>query len=311
MLTSPLQVGDTYVVDASRGGDDHHPAWFLNLQANPAGRGGAGRGAERSAVTARVATPRSGPRCGRHRGGPQELRRLPAEDRRGDTAGVARASLKEHYRASVTHTRRGPRPRRVHRRPLHPARRVQRHDAVTEERTGGHSRMQIGGDQGTLFEMFTRAIGAATPSRSARSPATRRCASPAGWRRRSPDLLRRQRGVDGHRPRALGSGRGGRPHRPADRARRSRPWRRSPPTQHIDLAFIDADKPSYVAYYEALLPRMQPDRLILVDNTLWSGAVIDDAPRPTPTPWRSGRSTTWSPTTAGACVILPIGDGVR
>ncbi len=35
MLTSPLQIGDTYLIVASRGGDDHHPAWFLNLQANP------------------------------------------------------------------------------------------------------------------------------------------------------------------------------------------------------------------------------------------------------------------------------------
>ena len=35
MLTSPLQVGETYAIVASRGGDDHHPAWFLNLQANP------------------------------------------------------------------------------------------------------------------------------------------------------------------------------------------------------------------------------------------------------------------------------------
>jgi deazaflavin-dependent oxidoreductase (nitroreductase family) len=35
MLTSPLQEGDAYVIVASRGGDDHHPAWFLNLQANP------------------------------------------------------------------------------------------------------------------------------------------------------------------------------------------------------------------------------------------------------------------------------------
>ena len=35
MLTSPLQVGDTIVIVASRGGDDHHPAWFLNLEANP------------------------------------------------------------------------------------------------------------------------------------------------------------------------------------------------------------------------------------------------------------------------------------
>jgi deazaflavin-dependent oxidoreductase (nitroreductase family) len=36
LLTSPLQVGDTWVIVASRGGDDHHPAWFHNLQANPA-----------------------------------------------------------------------------------------------------------------------------------------------------------------------------------------------------------------------------------------------------------------------------------
>lgn len=35
MLTSPLQEGTTLVVVASRGGDDHHPAWFLNLRANP------------------------------------------------------------------------------------------------------------------------------------------------------------------------------------------------------------------------------------------------------------------------------------
>ena len=35
MLTSPHQDGDTIVLVASRGGDDHHPAWFLNLRDNP------------------------------------------------------------------------------------------------------------------------------------------------------------------------------------------------------------------------------------------------------------------------------------
>ena len=35
MLTSPLQEGDAVVVVASRGGDDQHPAWFLNLRDNP------------------------------------------------------------------------------------------------------------------------------------------------------------------------------------------------------------------------------------------------------------------------------------
>ncbi|WP_163509404.1 nitroreductase/quinone reductase family protein [Fodinicola acaciae] len=35
MLTSPLQEGDAIVVVASRGGDDHSPAWYHNLTANP------------------------------------------------------------------------------------------------------------------------------------------------------------------------------------------------------------------------------------------------------------------------------------
>jgi deazaflavin-dependent oxidoreductase (nitroreductase family) len=35
LLTSPVQEGSTYVVVASRGGDDQHPAWFLNLRDNP------------------------------------------------------------------------------------------------------------------------------------------------------------------------------------------------------------------------------------------------------------------------------------
>ena len=35
MLTSPYQEGSTIVIVASRGGDDHHPAWFLNLRDKP------------------------------------------------------------------------------------------------------------------------------------------------------------------------------------------------------------------------------------------------------------------------------------
>jgi caffeoyl-CoA O-methyltransferase len=43
----------------------------------------------------------------------------------------------------------------------------------------------------------------------------------------------------------------------------------------IDLAFIDADKPNYAAYYEAVLARLAPDGIIAVDNVLWSGAVLN------------------------------------
>jgi deazaflavin-dependent oxidoreductase (nitroreductase family) len=35
MLTSPYQEGSTMVIVASRGGDDHHPAWYLNLREHP------------------------------------------------------------------------------------------------------------------------------------------------------------------------------------------------------------------------------------------------------------------------------------
>jgi caffeoyl-CoA O-methyltransferase len=43
----------------------------------------------------------------------------------------------------------------------------------------------------------------------------------------------------------------------------------------IDLAFIDADKPNYVSYYEEILKRLAPRGVILVDNVLWSGTVAD------------------------------------
>ncbi len=48
-----------------------------------------------------------------------------------------------------------------------------------------------------------------------------------------------------------------------------------PASTVFDLAFIDADKVSYRAYYDALLPRMRPNGLILFDNVLWSGQVIE------------------------------------
>ena len=48
-----------------------------------------------------------------------------------------------------------------------------------------------------------------------------------------------------------------------------------PAGERFDLAFIDADKPNYPYYYEELLARLRPDGVILVDNTLWSGAVAD------------------------------------
>ena len=43
----------------------------------------------------------------------------------------------------------------------------------------------------------------------------------------------------------------------------------------FDFVFIDADKEGYVDYYEAVLPRLSERGLIVADNTLWSGRVLD------------------------------------
>ena len=45
----------------------------------------------------------------------------------------------------------------------------------------------------------------------------------------------------------------------------------------FDFVFIDADKENYVNYYEALLPRLADGGLMALDNTLWSGRVLDDS----------------------------------
>jgi caffeoyl-CoA O-methyltransferase len=44
----------------------------------------------------------------------------------------------------------------------------------------------------------------------------------------------------------------------------------------FDLIFIDADKGNYVNYYEALLPKLAVNGLLIADNTLWSGRVVEE-----------------------------------
>jgi caffeoyl-CoA O-methyltransferase len=44
-----------------------------------------------------------------------------------------------------------------------------------------------------------------------------------------------------------------------------------------DFVFVDADKENYANYYEALLPRLAPTGLMAIDNTLWSGRVLDES----------------------------------
>lgn len=50
-----------------------------------------------------------------------------------------------------------------------------------------------------------------------------------------------------------------------------------PATTQFDMAFIDADKPNYRNYYEEILKRLRPNGLILFDNVLWMGQILDAA----------------------------------
>jgi caffeoyl-CoA O-methyltransferase len=51
--------------------------------------------------------------------------------------------------------------------------------------------------------------------------------------------------------------------------------RELPEEPHLDLVFIDADKQGYPTYWNELVPRVRRGGLILVDNVLWSGRVVD------------------------------------
>lgn len=43
----------------------------------------------------------------------------------------------------------------------------------------------------------------------------------------------------------------------------------------FDFAFIDADKPNYGRYYEAVVPKLRVGGVVAVDNALWSGGVLN------------------------------------
>lgn len=78
----------------------------------------------------------------------------------------------------------------------------------------------------------------------------------------------------------------------------------------IDLAFIDADKTNYTAYYTELVERLQPDGVILVDNTLWSGKVIDPAATDEDTVALRAFNDHVAADSRVESVLLPIADGL-
>ncbi|GGN44224.1 caffeoyl-CoA O-methyltransferase [Actinoplanes campanulatus] len=76
----------------------------------------------------------------------------------------------------------------------------------------------------------------------------------------------------------------------------------------IDLAFIDADKTGYPTYYEALIPRLRPGGLLILDNTLQGGHVLDPL-RPAHLTVKQLNDAILDDTRVDS-VMLPVRDGV-
>ncbi|MFI0979148.1 O-methyltransferase [Streptomyces sp. NPDC021093] len=85
--------------------------------------------------------------------------------------------------------------------------------------------------------------------------------------------------------------------------------RAMPAEEHIDLAYLDADKGNYIAYWEELVPRMRRGGVIVSDNVLFHGEVVD--------PGATGSAAAikeFNVHVAGdgrmESVMLPISDGI-
>ena len=83
-----------------------------------------------------------------------------------------------------------------------------------------------------------------------------------------------------------------------------------PASHEFDFAFIDADKTSYAIYYEEILKRMRPNGLILIDNVLWSGAVIDETKQDADTQALRKLNDFIAKDTRVEAVMLGIADGL-
>jgi predicted O-methyltransferase YrrM len=77
-----------------------------------------------------------------------------------------------------------------------------------------------------------------------------------------------------------------------------------------DLAFIDADKAGYDTYYEFLLRLVRPGGLIVFDNTLWSGKVIDPDVTDADTLALKALNDKLASDERISVCLLPIADGV-
>jgi caffeoyl-CoA O-methyltransferase len=82
-----------------------------------------------------------------------------------------------------------------------------------------------------------------------------------------------------------------------------------PSAAALDLAFIDADKTGYAAYWEEIVPRTRPGGVILVDNTLLHGRIFHAEPDPDAVAIRQFNEHVLADDRV-VLAMLPVGDGL-
>ena len=182
--------------------------------------------------------------------------------------------------------------------------------AVTVERTGPAAVMQIGDDQAVLMEMIVRAMGARRAVEIGTftgysALAVARGMGPEGrllccdvseeWTAIAREAWERA-GVADRIELRIGPG--------------IETLRALPNDEQFDFAFIDADKPGYPGYYEEILLRLRPGGLMLIDNVLQNGRVIDESATDENVETIRALNDAIVADPRVRVVLLPIGDGV-
>ena len=80
--------------------------------------------------------------------------------------------------------------------------------------------------------------------------------------------------------------------------------------QTFDLIFIDADKENYVKYFEIVSEKLNPNGIIISDNVLWSGKVVNRDNNDEETSTLKKFNKTLHDDTRFETVILPLRDGI-
>jgi len=80
--------------------------------------------------------------------------------------------------------------------------------------------------------------------------------------------------------------------------------------QTFDLIFIDADKENYVKYFELVSEKLNPNGIIISDNVLWSGKVVERDNNDEETNTLKKFNKTLHDDTRFETVILPLRDGI-